>query len=134
MGIIPEIHTLSIADEIVVADHRTTLSFSAARPVAACCIVRSRDCSAILLCAREHVMHVGRIGSALHGHAPLIEGGLLVDCVLVAVQFGYVRGDLHSLGVGPRAISNTVLGVYPAASLCREIGMPGLGTGAHGLG
>ena len=68
--------------------------------------------------------------------AVLGDDGVGTDLVVGRVQVGDARGDLHALGVDPRAGTDAVLGIdggRAAHGLGAEIGAPGLGSGA-GLG
>src|SRR6516162_1266348 len=108
----------------MVANNCIALAVSTTGPVTAGCVFWPRHGCAVLLRSGEHVVLVGCIYAPLDHRTLLVKRSLLVDVVFVAMQLGQVCRYLNALGVKPRARANAVLGINPARTLCREIGMP----------
>src|SRR5215469_11943166 len=116
----------------MVANNCASLSISIIGPVTAGGIFRSQHGGAVALCPGEHVVLVGCISSSIEHRTLLVECGLFVDVVFVAMELGNVCGHLTALSVGPWACANAVLGIISTRALRGEIGMPGLAAGPSG--
>jgi len=108
------------------ADHRGALR--AVGPVSAGPVLAWRKGPAVSLCPSQNVMSVRYVvDTGDHGAAPLEQGRLLGELVVVAVQIIDVLRDRFALEVLPRAIANAVTRVdsgFSIGSLRAEIGVP----------
>src|SRR6516162_8956309 len=98
-------------------NHRIALAISTPSPVAASCVVRTRNGRSIVLGSGEHVVFVGSIDTPRDYHALLVQRGFLVDLVVVAMEVRHIRSDFDPLGVEPMAVTDAVLSVDAARTL-----------------
>src|SRR5262245_45380615 len=116
---------------VMVADLRG--AGTVAGPVAAGRVGAGREAAAIHGRAGEHVVLVGIIAAAVDLVAVLVERGLLVDVVVVAVQVIDIFRNRHALGVAPGAVADAVARVHAlrgADADRAQIGAPGAVAGA----
>jgi len=121
------------ADAVVVADHGRALAVP--RPVAAGRVpVAQGEGAAVRLRARQDIVHVGGVATAVDGLALLGQRRLLAQLALGSVQVGHAPGDDGAFGVAPRALADAVACVDGCGTAGAEIGTPGAGAGARSLG
>src|SRR4051812_25446602 len=116
----------------MMADHGGALG--ALGPVAAGPVLAGRKRAAIGLRARQHIVAVRRVGTAVDRLALFAQRRLLADLVVGAVQVVDALGDHLALGVLPWTAADAVARVDGAARRLRaQIGMPGLAACSAGL-
>src|SRR5262245_38609141 len=114
-------------------DHRRALR--RARPVPAGTVIAGGTRRSVRLRSRQHVVAIGCVAAAVDYLALLAERALLGQRV-GAMEIGDVLGDHFALGILPWPLADAVFridGGLAVGGLSREIGAPGLGTGAGGL-
>src|SRR5215472_12585231 len=133
---VPRLRRIVVAQALAVGMANHGRALRAARPVLAGAVGLRRKRRAVRLRPRQHVVAIGRIAAAVNDVALFRQRGLLGEIVAGAVQVGNVLGDDDTLGVLPRPFADPVLCVdrgLAVRGLGREIGMPGLGSGAGRL-